>query len=70
MSNKVPPFAYNVKFVACPSNHVHLIMLGENDEEMVEMIFNTVEEYNNFAMMLGACAINAFTLKAPTETLQ
>jgi hypothetical protein len=65
----LPPLATDIKCVACPKDHVHLVLIKDG-KELAEFVFVSVKEYNEFAMMLGATAIDAFVLNDERTTLQ
>jgi len=69
MTDKRCPLAEDIKTVACKDGHVHLILLDETKKELAEFVFETLDKYNNFAMMLGMTAYDAF-VKRNGETLQ
>jgi len=55
-----PPLAYNLKFVACIQDHLHVLLLDEFDKEIGEFVFNTRIEFDCFQIAVGKAADDAF----------
>jgi len=68
--HKLCPLADDIKTVACQSGHVHMILLDKDKKELAEFIFESLNDYNNFAMMLGITAMDAFTPGQERNILQ
>ena len=66
---KLCPLADDIKTVACQSGHVHLVLIDKDKKELAEFVFESLNDYNNFVMMLGATAYDAFVSRNE-ETLQ
>jgi len=59
------PLAQDIKFIACMNNHVHMILLDTEGNEIAEIMIEDQEEANTFANHFKQCCDDAFKDVAP-----
>lgn len=64
---KPPPLAFDLKFMGCSYNHLHVVLLDEGKREIGEFVINDMVAFYSFMMAIGKAADDAFEV---TETLQ